>query len=190
MFHSLSNYLLVKATINGTSPRGVLAISWAFTIRIEHLLAVLQLGQGEILAETACKGWEPRATVNPESDALMLAPNWRVACQEYKKVVPGDTISNPLTRMTSYPIKRILESGVSASNTCGRFRQQAKPQNAPPGSVSGRTEPIGRWRITWNLRGTTSPLPRTFSKIITRIVPCLAHTHLDEPVVAPTRDGR
>ena len=90
-------------------------------------IAVLQLDRGKILAEATCKGWEQQAPISPDSDALMLAPDRHVACQEYKKAVPGEAISNPLTRMPAYPIKRILESGISASNTCGRFRQRAKP---------------------------------------------------------------
>jgi hypothetical protein len=120
---------------NGKPIRGECVNVWTGTGRDRHLvaetnndgIAILQLGQGEILAETACKGWEPRGPVSPDSDALMLAPNWRVACQEYTKVILGEPISNPLTRMPAYPIKEILKSGVSAANTCGRFRQQAKP---------------------------------------------------------------
>jgi hypothetical protein len=29
--------------------------------------------------------------------------------------------------MPSYPIKKILDSGVSAANTCGKFRAEARP---------------------------------------------------------------
>lgn len=108
---------------------------WTGTERDRHLvaetgsngIAVLKLGKGEIVADNVCKGWEPQAPVSPDSDALMLAPDWHVACQEYKKLVPGEPIANPLALMPAYPIKKILDSGISASNTCGRFRAQAKP---------------------------------------------------------------
>ena len=120
---------------NGKPIRNECVNVWTGTERDRHLvaetnndgIAVLRLGRGEVVAETACKGWERQASISPDFDALILAPDWHVACQEYRKVVPGEPITNPLTRMPSYPIKTILELGISASNTCGRFRLKAKP---------------------------------------------------------------
>ena len=45
-----------------------------------------------------------------------------VACQEYGKAVPGQP---PSDRIPTYLIAKILESGVTAANTCGKFRAEA-----------------------------------------------------------------
>ena len=109
---------------------------WTGTERGEQLIAktnddgtaVLRSAHGNVVAETACREqWPLEAPLNARPGALMLVPEWHVACQEYTRVVPEQATVNPLTRLPSYPVKRILELGVSASNTCGRFREQAKP---------------------------------------------------------------
>ena len=56
-----------------------------------------------------------------------LAADRYIACQEYAKTAPGDLPVNPVTKMPFYSIGRILDLGVSAGNTCGKFREKAKP---------------------------------------------------------------
>jgi hypothetical protein len=42
-------------------------------------------------------------------------------------VIPVATPKENLSRAPSYPIKNILETGVVASNTCGKFKAEARP---------------------------------------------------------------
>jgi hypothetical protein len=79
----------------------------------------------------ACNGM---ATLGPIAipngmDAITLLGDYYIACQEYGKIIPGEPMTpNTLKEvMPSYPIKKILESGISAANTCGKFRAEAKP---------------------------------------------------------------
>ena len=79
----------------------------------------------------ACNGMAvlgPKAVPNGMEE-ITIAPDEYVGCQEYGKVVPGEPVTPNLVRqlMPSYPIKKILESGISAANTCGKFRAEAKP---------------------------------------------------------------
>jgi hypothetical protein len=61
-------------------------------------------------------------------DTLALATDGEYFdCQEWAKVVPAGTPKENLNRAPSYPIKKILETGVVASNSCGKFRAEAKP---------------------------------------------------------------
>lgn len=49
-------------------------------------------------------------------------------CQEYAKVVPNAAKPKFVRKIPpSYPIKDISESGISASNTCGKFRAKPTP---------------------------------------------------------------
>jgi hypothetical protein len=59
------------------------------------------------------------------ADAIVVTGGYYVVCQEYGEVRSGDRLERLIP--PSYPIRRILESGVSATNTCGKFRAQAKP---------------------------------------------------------------
>jgi hypothetical protein len=59
------------------------------------------------------------------ADAIVVTGGYYVACQEYGEVRSGDRLERLIP--PSYPIRKILESGVSATNTCGKFRAQAKP---------------------------------------------------------------
>ena len=98
-------------------------------------VVVLHLEDSEVtpdaVSRSACNG---NATNRPRSlprDArtITIAGGNYVACQEYGKIVPGEPVTPDLVGrlMPSYPIQEILESGVAAGNTCGRFRAQAKP---------------------------------------------------------------
>lgn len=64
-----------------------------------------------------------------EADNIFVAGDMNLVCQEYRKVIPGAPITEnlPNKRMPSYSVKKILESGVIASNTCGKYRTTAKP---------------------------------------------------------------
>jgi hypothetical protein len=50
-----------------------------------------------------------------------------VVCQEYAHQVPGQPPRLPTDLIPTYPITKILGSGVAAVNTCGKFRVDAKP---------------------------------------------------------------
>lgn len=98
-------------------------------------LIVLHFGNTEVVADStspnACKGL---AVMGPKSlpkgaDKLFVAGDNYVVCQEYALVNPGGPLADnlPANRMPSYSIRKILESGVTASNTCGKFKAEAKP---------------------------------------------------------------
>lgn len=76
----------------------------------------------------ACNGL---ATPNPtvgHADSIRISGDYYVACQEYGKAGASQSVPfDPEERMPSYSIKRILESGIAASNTCGKFRAEPKP---------------------------------------------------------------
>ncbi len=92
-------------------------------------VALLHLADNEFVAETACSGWSARAFRPTGVDTISVAGDIYVACQEYGKILPGDAATPHLLKeiMPSYPINKILESGVSAANTCGKFRARATP---------------------------------------------------------------
>jgi hypothetical protein len=98
-------------------------------------VVVLHLGDNQVTADAvsarACGG---NASVGPkpfpkDSDGISVAGDYYIVCQEYGKFAPGEPpTSNSLKQMVpSYPIKKILESGVAAGNTCGKVRAEAKP---------------------------------------------------------------
>ena len=58
-------------------------------------------------------------------DAIVVTGGYYVACQKYEEVRSGDRLERLIPPF--YPIREILESGVSAANTCGKFQAQAKP---------------------------------------------------------------
>jgi hypothetical protein len=108
---------------------------WIGTGRRTHVVAatdkggvaVLHFSEKEIVAQSACQGWPVRASRGSDLEGITVSGDYYVACQEYGKVTPGEPPTDPLNIMPSYPIKRILESGVSAGNTCGKFRAEARP---------------------------------------------------------------
>jgi hypothetical protein len=96
---------------------------------------VLHLRNNEATADSAshraCNG---TAVVGPKTfptsaDSISIASDMYFACQEYGRVVPGQPVTSDLPgqMMPSYSIKAILESGITGSNTCGKFREKAKP---------------------------------------------------------------
>jgi hypothetical protein len=108
---------------------------WTGTWRDAHLVAetdkdgvaVLRVSQTEIVAEKSCPGWPAQASRRSGLEGMMISGDRYIACQEYAKIVPGEPPTNPLTTMPSYPISKILDSGISAANKCGKFREEPKP---------------------------------------------------------------
>jgi hypothetical protein len=92
-------------------------------------VAVLDLEGDEIRTEAACAGRPARVRRPAGVDTLSVIGDYYVVCQEYGTVIPGEPAARgPLAELApSYPIERILQSGISAANTCGKFRAQAKP---------------------------------------------------------------
>jgi hypothetical protein len=97
-------------------------------------IVVLHLENGQVTADGAsphaCNGM---AALGPKAlprgtDTIAVLPAEYMACQEYAKFTPNpakpklEALVPPL-----YSVKRIAESGISASNTCGKFRAEAKP---------------------------------------------------------------
>jgi hypothetical protein len=60
-------------------------------------------------------------------DTLAIASDEYFDCQEWAKVVPGETPKQNLNRAPTYRIESIVKSGVVAGNKCGGFRIEAKP---------------------------------------------------------------
>jgi hypothetical protein len=95
-------------------------------------IAVLHLRGNEVTADAACQGWSKQARA-AGVDAIAVMGDSYVACQEYGKISSGeqtkpDALPGVIKEVVpSYPIKKILESGVAAGNTCGKFRAEAKP---------------------------------------------------------------
>jgi hypothetical protein len=98
-------------------------------------VVVLHFGNNQVTADAAsphaCNGMAvlgPKAVPNG-MDGITVSGDDYAACQEYGKIVPGEPATPTLLKeiMPSYPIKKILEWGVSAANRCGKFRAEAKP---------------------------------------------------------------
>ena len=94
---------------------------------------VLHLENGQLTAAAttprACNGMEvlgPKR-VPTNASTIAITSDEYVDCQEWAKVVPGETLKDVLNRAPSYPIRKILESGMTASNRCGKYRTKAKP---------------------------------------------------------------
>lgn len=95
-------------------------------------VVVLRYGDGNVTAEAVtahtCNGM---AVLGPKRlrngmDAIAISGDYYVPCQEYGKLDP-DKLNLGLGNMPSYSIKKILDSGVSGANTCGKARAKAKP---------------------------------------------------------------
>lgn len=98
-------------------------------------VAVLHLGKNEVTADAvsprSCGGG---AIVGPkplpkDTDGISITGDYYIVCQEYGKFAPGEPATpNSLKEMVPlYPTKKILDSGVAAGNTCGKFKADAKP---------------------------------------------------------------
>ncbi len=98
-------------------------------------VAVLHIRDNEATAnDVSPRACNVNAALGPRpipkgADTIEVAGGNYVACQEYGKIVPGEPATPNLVGelMPSYPIKKILESGVAAGNTCGKFKVEAKP---------------------------------------------------------------
>lgn len=90
---------------------------------------VLHIANHVLEAEKACPGMPARASIPPSVSTIAILSGYHVDCQEHGRVLPDDLAKpDPLAQLApAYSIKRILESGVAASNTCGKFRTDAKP---------------------------------------------------------------
>jgi hypothetical protein len=92
-------------------------------------IIVLHIRGMEVTADAvsahACSG---QAILGPrvfdDLKSISVMGDFYVVCQEYGKVVRGQ--SPPSDRIPAYPIAKILESGVTAANTCGKFRAEAQ----------------------------------------------------------------
>jgi hypothetical protein len=95
-------------------------------------IAVLHLRGNVMTADAACQGWSKQARA-AGVDVIAVMGDSYVACQEYGKLAPGERptpeTSSTVTKelVPTYSINKILESGVTASNTCGKVRGTAKP---------------------------------------------------------------
>jgi hypothetical protein len=96
-------------------------------------VAVLHIEAGKMTAvaapQTGCDASPYSKFLTIGADTISIWGDAYIACQEYGKIVPGEPASGDLsTKMTpSYSIKKILDAGVSAANTCGKFRAEAEP---------------------------------------------------------------
>jgi hypothetical protein len=99
----------------------------------EDGVVVLHLLNNEFWADSACHGWPARVPRRAGVDAIALIGDRYIACQEYGKLdsgertTPAASLSSIKERIPSYSIMTILESGVTAGNTCGQFRAEARP---------------------------------------------------------------
>ena len=96
-------------------------------------VAMLHWGRKEVMADAACRGWSKQVLRSEGTDTISVMGDYYVACQDYGKTSPvertkPDALPGVIKEVVpSYPIKKILESGVAAGNTCGKFRVTAKP---------------------------------------------------------------
>ena len=96
-------------------------------------VVVLHLADNEVTATAESTGpCVGTAILGPKSlpknvDAIAITSDAYIDCQEWAKVIPGATAKDNLSRAPAYPIKKIRETGVVASNTCGKFKAEPKP---------------------------------------------------------------
>ncbi|MGB6690792.1 MAG: hypothetical protein WBE76_23410 [Terracidiphilus sp.] len=98
-------------------------------------IIVLHLSENQVAAEPgSTHGCGRNAALGPKplpnnADNLFVSGNMNVVCQEYRKVAPGGSVAEnlPNNRMPSYSLRRILELGITASNSCGEYRVAPKP---------------------------------------------------------------
>lgn len=92
-------------------------------------IVMLHITDHTFAGGVGCAGWAVSAIRPKNAEAITISGDKYVACQEYGKVLPQDGANRGLLKqlMPSYSISRIAHSGLSSSNTCGKFREQAKP---------------------------------------------------------------
>jgi len=91
-------------------------------------IAVIHLANGAMVAEAGCRALK-RASYFPTGvDTIAIRNDYHVDCQELGPGFDGPGKYVPIAaRHPTYSIRRILESGITASNICGKARAQAKP---------------------------------------------------------------
>jgi hypothetical protein len=64
-----------------------------------------------------------------DADTISVASSSYVTCQEYGKLTPEQPAASNILKQIrpSYSIEKILASGISAANTCGKVRREPKP---------------------------------------------------------------
>lgn len=124
--------------VNGRNGKAItnecLNISFGNWLRPELLaptnregIVVLHIRGRQVTADAAsahaCNG---QAVLGPkvfeDLKSISVMGDIYVACQEYGKVVSGQPPPSDL--IPTYPIAKILESGVTAANTCGKVEQK------------------------------------------------------------------
>jgi hypothetical protein len=78
-------------------------------------IVVLHIGENDVTADTACKGWSKQARRAEGTGKISVTGDYYVACQEYGKLSPGER-PTPETSSTvikelipTYSIKEILQ---------------------------------------------------------------------------------
>lgn len=96
---------------------------------------VLHLEKGEIWTDPvtpkACNGmaYGTRKAIPKGAWSLAFLPNWQISCEERSSRVPGEPVV-PDDLVRSYSIQKILDSGLTTANTCGKVRMKANPGEA------------------------------------------------------------
>lgn len=98
-------------------------------------VVAFHLENGEVTSDAmsprACNGAAFRGpkVLPTAADSIFVTGGQHVVCQEYGRVAEGDRPTPNLVQklMPSYSIKKILESGITASNTCGKIKAEPKP---------------------------------------------------------------
>jgi hypothetical protein len=127
----------IKA-VNGSSGKPVVNEClniWAGTLPGTHLVArtdksgvaVLNFTETGFSTGTGCPGWPTVALRQADSPGIIVAGDRYIACQENGKITSGGPPVNSLNRMPSYAVTTLLKAGISAGNTCGKFRAKAAP---------------------------------------------------------------
>jgi len=96
-------------------------------------VVVLHFRSNDVIADaTSHRDCNGLAVLGPKRlpdgvDSIAIASDEYFDCQEWAKVVAGETPKQNLNRAPTYRIENIVKSGVVAGNKCGGFRVEAKP---------------------------------------------------------------
>jgi hypothetical protein len=94
---------------------------------------VLHVKGGQVtVVVSSPKACNTQAIVGPkpftdDKRSISVVGGIYVVCQEYGNHVSGQPPPVNVDLIPTYAVTKILESGVAAANTCGRFRAEAKP---------------------------------------------------------------
>lgn len=89
---------------------------------------VLHFAENQVTADSdSSRTFGTHAVLGPEAesnnaDSVFVAGNMNLVCQEYGNIIPDAPVTEnlPNRRMASYSLKKILETGVAAGNSCGK----------------------------------------------------------------------